>query len=818
MRIITLLTFLFFYLTLNAQETLPDTTTELVRTANIKRIQSDDVAPKIDGDPGDLIWLKAPTYGNFIQFEPAPGKACSQKTYFKLMYDDNAIYVYARMVDSAENILKELAQRDQYNNTDFIGFIFDPYAAGTNGFGFYVTPRNLQLDAKYVLLDEDESWDAIWDSAVQMTDDGWQAEMRIPFSQLRFPKEDIQKWKFNVVRQMKKTREKSSWQPINPAVSGILNQNGWLEGIDHLKSPLRLSLFPYFSTYYAPEAGKKMKVAGGLDLKYGLNDAYTLDLTLIPDFGQVSFDNNVNNLSPFEVFFQERRPFFTEGLELFSRAELFYSRRIAADNNYFNRNGVPEGKTLVESPNKNKLLNAFKLTGRGSNGLAVGVFNATEGNSFATLRDDVTGNTEKLLINPVSNFNIVVFDQNLKNNSYISFINTNVMRKGSFRDANVTGTEMNIRNKKQNYFFQGSGAFSYVSEPNIAKPGYKYFLSGGKNSGNFTANLEFTEISKRFDPTDLGFLGIYNSRSTLANFAYSTYIPKGIRNRSNSWLQMQYDRMVLPNEFANFAMEAGHFFLEKNFNAAELVVRVEPVITYDYYEPRRSDFAKFYTYPTNYLVRGFISSDYRRPFAIDAGYTWREWNEPGRKMHNLSAEPRIRFNDHFSIFGSMAYIDNQNDVGFAYTNSAATDLLIPGDVVFSIRDVKTIELGLNPVVLISPTLNFSLRVRNYWSQVDYNSLHKLQADGYLSTEKVTSATYPANVLAQFTNFEARATWRFAGGSDLILAWNSGYNYFENEDARYWKSYNNFTDKIKNNLISIRVNYFLDYERMFKRKA
>lgn len=797
------------------QETLPNSTSDKVKTARIERIGQDDTPPKIDGEPDDLVWLKAPTYGEFILFEPNPGIPCSQKTHFKLLYDNNAIYVYARMDDHPDHILKELAQRDQYNNTDFIAFIFDPYASGTNGFGFCVTPRNLQLDTKYVFLDEDASWDAIWDSAVKITDNGWQAEMRIPFSQLRFPKEDIQRWRFNVIRQMKKSREKSSWQPINPAVSGFLNQNGYLEGINHVKSPLRLSLFPYFSTYYAPEANKKVKVAGGLDLKYGLNDAYTLDLTLIPDFGQVSFDNNVNNLSPFEVFFQERRPFFTEGLELFSRADLFYSRRIAADNTYLARNGSPAGKTIVESPSKNKLLNAFKLTGRGNNGLAIGILNATEGNTYATLRDNGTGETERLLVNPLSNFNILVFDQNLKNNSYISFINTNVMRRGAFRDANVTGTEMNIRNKKQNYYIQAKGALSYVSERNIAKPGYKYFISTGKNSGNFTASLNYEEISRRFDPTDLGFLGIYNSRSTIVNLAYSTFIPKGIRNRSNTWYQIQYDRMVQPDRFANFAMEVGHFFLERNFNAAELVLRVEPVLTYDYYEPRRSDFSRFYTYPTNYTIRGFISSDYRRPFAIDAGYNWRRWNEAGRKSHIWTAEPRIRFNDHFSIFGNLEYIDSRNDVGYAFTNTVNDDHLKAGDIVFSIRDVKTIVLGLNPVLLINPNLNFSLRVRNYWSQVDYNSLHRLENNGYLSTP-VQSATYPAHILAQFTNFEARATWRFAGGSDLILAWNSGYDNFTQENSRYWKSYNNFTDKIKNNLISVRVNYFLDYERMFKR--
>ena len=174
-----------------------------------------------------------------------------------------------------------------------------------------------------------------------------------------------------------------------------------------------------------------------------------------------------------------------EGLELFSRAELFYSRRIGADNTYVQENGVEDGKSIVDYPTNNKLINAFKLTGRGSDGLGIGVFNAIEVRSFATIADNETGETEQLLINPTSNFNIIVLDKNLKNNSYISFVNTNVMRQGKFRDANVTGVDFDIRNKNQNYFVKGNGAVSYISEGPIAKPGYKYLINAGKNSGNF---------------------------------------------------------------------------------------------------------------------------------------------------------------------------------------------------------------------------------------------------------------------------------------------------------------------------------------------
>lgn len=817
MRFVFTIVFLGLFSCLYGQSTSSDSLFNGFKSASILRIPPDAERPKIDGDLSDGVWKSAREYSDFTLFEPNPGAPCSQNTFFRLLYDDDAIYIYAHMQDNPANILKELAPRDQYNNTDYIEFVFDPYASGTVAFGFAVTPRNLQQDTKYIgTEEEDKSWDAIWDSAVRLTDEGWQAEFKIPFSQLRFSKDDIRRWRFNVVRLMKKVREKSSWQFINPAISGGINQSGYLTGIKGVKSPPRISLFPYLSAYFAPGANKKLKFAGGLDLKYGINDAFTLDMTLIPDFGQVAFDNIVYNLTPFEVQYEERRPFFTEGLELFSRAGLFYSRRIAADNTYFERNDVPEGYSIVDAPAKNKLLNAFKLTGRGSNGLGVGILNAVEGQSYATIRDDKTGHTEHIAVNPFCNYNIVVLDQNLRNNSYISFINTNVMRQGNQRDANVTGTEMNLRSKNQLYFIKAIGALSYVSQGQIAKPGYKYSVSTGKNSGNWTSIINYEEISRRYDPSDLGYLKVYNTRTVQWDLGYSTYIPRGLRNKSTTSLRVIYDRLIQPDHFTNLAIESEYFFLDRNFNAVDLTFRLEPVITYDFYESRTSDFSRYYTFPTGYSFSGFISSDYRKALALDLSFSYRKVNETGRNIYSVNGSPRVRFNDHFSIFGTIGYDKSHNDVGYAYTIRHDDQPWIVNDIIFARRVVQTIELGINPVLLINPNLNFSLRVRNYWSQVRIKTLHLLQRDGYLSEKTVEGGDYPLFQLAQFNNFEARANWRFAPGSDLILAWNSGYDEFTNEDSRYWRSYHNFGDKIRNNIISVRVNYYLDYARMFRK--
>lgn len=809
-----ILGFLVAFINCNGQVEISDTMIGNARIATITRIKAGEKVPKIDGAGDERIWDEAIFFKGFTLMENRPGEPCSKETRFKLLYDDNAIYIYAEMEDSPGNILKELAQRDNYNNTDYIELVFDPYASGTIGYGFGVTPRNLQRDVKYIGQEEDESWDAIWDSSVRLTDDGWQAEIRIPFSQLRFPEDGTKNWRFNVFRQMMKSRELSAWQAVNPAISGVLNQSGYLSGIADVKAPLRLSLFPYLAGYYGPKASKKFRMSGGLDLKYGLNDAYTLDLTLVPDFGQVSFDDNIYNLGPFEVQYEERRPFFTEGLELFSRAELFYSRRIGAQNSYFDENEVPAGKVVEDYPKKNKLINAFKLTGRGKNGLAVGVFNATEGKGYAKLLDTLSGQHERLLINPLSNYNIIVLDQNLKNNSYISIINTNVARQGSFRDANVIGTDLNIRNKNQTYYIQANGALSLVRDRGDHSVGYKYYIDLGKNSGNWTYSLEHEEVSKKFDPRDLGFLSEFNFRKTELKGGYSTYIPRGIRNKSTTSLELEYIRIINPDRFANFSIELEYFFLERNFNAINIDVKTEPVVTYDYFEPRTPDFSRYYLYPKNFTISGFISTDYRKAVALDMNYLWEKWDEPGRKKHEVMANPRFRLNDYFSVKCEVGYTRWQNDVGYAFTEKVGDNGLQPGDIIFSNRDITTIELGLNPTLLINPNLSISARVRNYWSKIHNESYHLLKQNGHLAEQAVSTDNVPEFLVVQFTNFEARATWRFAGGSDLILAWDSGYNDVVRNDSAYRDFFNRFGDKIRNNLFSVRINYFLDYERIF----
>ncbi len=212
----------------------------------------------------------------------------------------------------------------------------------------------------------------------KITDEGWVAEIEIPYSALRFPNNDLQTWGINFAREIRRIREISSWNFVDKKIDGILNQSGVVTGIENIKPPLRLSFEPYLSTSLLKEPESNawdFKFNGGMDLKYGISESFTLDMTLIPDFSQVPSDDQVVNLGPFETYYSEKRQFFTEGVELFSKGDVFYSRRVGSEPMGYDdieENYPPEN--IIENPEQTQLLNATKLSGRTSSGTGIGDF------------------------------------------------------------------------------------------------------------------------------------------------------------------------------------------------------------------------------------------------------------------------------------------------------------------------------------------------------------------------------------------------------------------------------------------------------------
>lgn len=386
----------------------------------------------IDGVLDDEAWQDAAVADDFTEFRPVIGKKWHHeiRTETYLLYDDNGIYFGGHCYESTvDSIARELAGRDGFGNNDYIGIIFDTYQDRLNGFEYFVTPLNEQWDAKTSADGEDFSWNAVWESGAKIHENGWDFEMFIPYAAIRFARQDIQDWGLQITRRRRYTEQQNCWNFFNPNINGFLTQEGTWEGLENIKPPFRLQLFPYLSFYenHFPtgtkgQSGWSNQLAGGLDLKMGLNQAFTLDATLIPDFGQVQSDNRVLNLSPFEVRFNEYRSFFTEGTELFNKGDLFYSRRIGGSTLNPGRayDGLGENEEVVSNPSESKLINASKISGRSQKGLGIGFLNAITKASHATIRNNETGLEREVETDPLTNYNILVLDQNLKNNSSVT--------------------------------------------------------------------------------------------------------------------------------------------------------------------------------------------------------------------------------------------------------------------------------------------------------------------------------------------------------------------------------------------------------------
>ncbi|OYT13676.1 MAG: hypothetical protein B6I19_03920, partial [Bacteroidetes bacterium 4572_114] len=368
MKRISILTIFTFLLAL----TVAAATRNPNKTAYANRISS---PPKIDGVLDDYCWETTEAISGLTQFDPDYSRPASQKSFVYIVYDDEAIYVGALLHDTApDSILTQFGNRDDGGlNADWFGVEFDTYFNQMDAYSFKVTASGVQIDSRY----RDHTFDAVWQSAVKITDEGWVAEMKIPYSAIRFPNEDEQVWGVQVLRNIRRNRETDMWAL---GVKGAPNQMvywGTLNGLANIKPPIRLSLSPYFSLSGQHDQRIEDKAnqfsysfGGGADIKYGINESYTLDMTLFPDFSQVKSDDKVKNLSAFETVYAEHRPFFKEAVDLFRKGGLFYSRRIGGTPKHFYEVNdlIDTNEFIIDNPSQAKLLNALKVSGRNNHG------------------------------------------------------------------------------------------------------------------------------------------------------------------------------------------------------------------------------------------------------------------------------------------------------------------------------------------------------------------------------------------------------------------------------------------------------------------
>jgi hypothetical protein len=510
----------------------------------------------IDGYMDEAEWEDARLFAGFLQQEPVEGIPAEQDTEVRVLFGEDAIWVFARMWDpTPERIDRRLTRRDSHGTFDQFSIHLDPNLDGLTGYRFAVSAANVQSDS-YFYDDTrmDFAWDAVWSSATALDDEGWTVEMRIPLSQIRYEASDeAQTWGINFFRQRVSSNERSYYALVSRTRQGMVSQMGRIEGVLVARPARRIEARPYAVTSLrnGPAEpgdpffdGSSSNNRLGVDLRYGLGAAFTLDATVNPDFGQVEADPAVINLTAFEVFFPEQRPFFVEDARVFDyglsggRNSLFYSRRIGRPP----QGSVPGGPDFVDSPDNATILGAAKIAGRTSKGLSLGVLSAVTGNEYAqgAFSD---GSQGEFLVEPRTTYGVVSVGQDLDEGTtqikaLASWMNRVLPGDGSFDWLTSTAFNGGVRFEHQwsdrNWGLWGFFAGSHVrgsqeamvrvqnaSTHLLQRPDATRFsvdpdarsLTGRdwrlqfekRNGRHWTGSVWAAEVSKVFEVNDLGF-------------------------------------------------------------------------------------------------------------------------------------------------------------------------------------------------------------------------------------------------------------------------------------------------------------------------
>ena len=753
--------FLILFLTVNclsAQE---------IVNSNRKRIKTTRIqnAPKIDGVLDDEAWKDAEVAKDFVILRPDNGKQApeSHQTEVKVIYDDDAIYISANMMDpNPTNIPMEFTNRDNFGQSDFFLVTINPNDDGQNPFEFVVMSSGSQAEARVSEGNEDFSWNAVWESDAKINDKGWAVEMRIPYRALRFANQEVQHWGFNFHRNAKNENAQYTWNFIDNTQGVWTQYDGLVEDFKDIKPPTRLAFYPYTSgTVDSFDGTTETSGSVGMDIQYGVTENFTLDATLIPDFGQVGFDNVELNLGPFEQVFSEQRQFFIEGTELFNKGGLFFSRRIGdTPTGISNVSGqLNPNEEIADNPSTVKMLNAIKVSGRTKKGLGIGVFNAITETTRATVVDTITLEQREIVTEPFANYNIMVLDQVFNNNSSVTLINTNVTRDGNFRDGNVTGLLYNVWDKKSRYFIDGSYRMSNVMENGEVKTGHSFDTSIAKASGNWQYEGGYSFDDSNFDINDMGVLFRNNRQRIYGNVSYRILQPKGIFNnwRINSWFNVNY--LHSPGKYTGNNVGINSFFSTRERFSFGLRVNGNIGEQFDFFEPRRDiSENRFFTRPARVGIRGFVSSDYRKKFAYDVRINRNLFLNNPREQYAINISPRYRFSNQFTLIYSFNYNKNYNDQGWVDE--------VGDDIIFGQRDRKTFENNVSARYNFSVNSSLSLNFRHIWTDVRYEELfYTLGADGFF----IPNASYTENQDINFNswNLDLNYIWQFTPGSQLI---------------------------------------------------
>lgn len=509
-----------------SQNNVKDSTKTTLRVYHTNRISFTE-RPVIDGKLNDACWKAAAWAGNYTQWIPNEGAQPSQPTQLKILYDDKNIYVAIRAIDyEPKKIIRKAGRRDEFTG-DMVGVCFDSYHDHRTGFEFDVTAAGQKLDLLITNpANADYNWNAVWYVKTSNEDSAWTAEFRIPLSQLRYSKDSLQVWGLHSWRWIDRLQQESDWEPQSSKGPGMLYLFGELHGIHGLPRSRRFEVMPYsvakLNTFRKendnPFANKGRRWLGkaGLDAKIGVTSNLTIDVTVNPDFGQVESDPSVMNLSAFETFYEEKRPFFLEGRNIFSfefdNSSLFYSRRIGHAAQFY---PTLNDNEFIKYPDNTTILGAVKMSGKTAGGFSLGVLQSLTANEYASI--DSLGKRKRVNVEPLTNYALVRVQQDYKQGNTVLggiFTSTNRFIKTPAlgfmnRTAYTGGIDLLHQWHDKEYYVEAK-------------------LVGSNIRGNYEAMLDLQQSSARYyQRPDARHLHVDSTAGMLSGSGGSIKIGKG---------------------------------------------------------------------------------------------------------------------------------------------------------------------------------------------------------------------------------------------------------------------------------------------------
>jgi hypothetical protein len=774
-------------------------------------------AIKVDGELIEETWTRAVPITEFVQREPHEGAAPSHQTEVRVLYDQTAIYVAVRALDPhPEKVVGHLTRRDEGSPSDWVRVMIDSYHDRRTAYEFSVNAAGVKQDQYwYADTNNDDSWDAVWDVAVVRNDQGWRAEFKIPFSQLRFNPASAQPFGFAVVRTVAHLNETMTWPLLARSASGYVSSFGDLTGLAFSGTRKKLEVAPYVlsSLETAPvpsgsplEKSPDPKASAGVDLKYQVGAGLTLTATVNPDFGQVEADPAVVNLGAFETYFNERRPFFVEGSGNFAFGldcndgactGLFYSRRIGRAPH--RSVDAPENGYSV-APENTTILGAAKLTGRVGK-FSIGALNAITSRENARIASPLTPGISTTPVEPGTSYSLGRVSREFTNNSRVSFMVTSTNRAlvdglRFLPDSAVTGgVDTDVRFKKGVYSVTGywagstvhgtADAIDEITTSNVhsfQRPDATHLtydptatrLSG--HAGAFNVNKISGEKTRftfgtsyktpGFEVNDLGFQSRADDISTIGWFQWRNDKPHG-HVRTFRWNLNQWSGWNFGGDIRSMGGNVNaHWTFTNNWDTGTgFNVNAQG------FDDRLTRGGPGGYVPGNVNQWGYFDTDNRKAVSFNLFGSWFNRFDPS---WGWSVGPGLTWRPKraLAVSGSVNFDHSKNNTQWVENvETAGTTHYVFGRI-----DQTTVRFGMRVNYTMTPTLSLQLYAQPFVSAGGYSNFKEL-VNGRAAEDVNRYAPYAYGGDPNFNYRSFRTTnvlrWEYRPGSVIFVVWQQG---------------------------------------------